>query len=112
MLSKERAGNIYRWILWTEVRHVLGGLEKDNTNFITLLRMAYDLKLINYSGTLSFNIFGLQGTVKIEIPDTRLLCITQCLKRSLILTGWALVENEHKFLLHICYSESVEKQKS
>lgn len=93
------------------MQHILGGLKEDNTNF-TLLRMAYDLKLINYSGTLSFNIFGLQGIVKIEIPDTRLLCITQCLKRSLILTGWALVENEHKFLLHICSSESVEKQKS
>lgn len=93
------------------MQHILGGLKEDNTNF-TLLRMAYDLKLINYSGTLSFNIFGLQGIVKIEIPDTRLLCITQCLKRSLILTGWALVENERKFLLHICYSESVEKQKS
>lgn len=97
------------WILWTEVQHVL---EEDNTSFITLLRMAYDLKLINYTGTLSFNIFGLQGIVKIEIPDKRLLCITQCLEHSLILTGWALVENEHKFLLRICYSESVEKQKS
>lgn len=39
--------------------------------------MAYVLKLINYFGLpFLFNIFGLRGIVKIEIPDEKLLCIT------------------------------------